>query len=339
MFNANKWENGLGAGTAVGVLPTPKLRWNMFGGTLGGPVIKNKLFFFGDYQGGRLDHPSSSTTISVLTPAETTGNFSALSTQLYNPCAPGTGGTSGVACNILPPASRTPFGGNIIPSNMLDPAFTALVTNPLYPTGVATPGSVFGLATNVQAQQFNSDQGDIKIDFKPRDKDNLFARFSKGDQYDPTSNSVALFANTVNEAYLLNGAVNWTHAFAPNLLNEVRFGKNNVRLTTGLATFNSAVGQLGNTVGIANGNPGSLDGLPSLSFGGGSGTNPNAGTLATLGSNEVVQRFNTTVTQFDDVLIYTHGHHTIKAGYQMNRYNLNVFYSGNGGELGLLAPA
>jgi hypothetical protein len=48
-----------------------------------------------------------------------------------------------------------------------------------------------------------------------------------------------------------------------------------------------------------------------------------------------VQRFNTTVTQFDDVVIYTHGRHTIKGGFQVNRYNLNVFYSGNGGELGL----
>jgi outer membrane receptor protein involved in Fe transport len=41
------------------------------------------------------------------------------------------------------------------------------------------------------------------------------------------------------------------------------------------------------------------------------------------------------VTQFDDVLIYTHGRHTIKTGFQMNRYNINVFYSGNGGELGV----
>ncbi len=54
IFNANKWENGLKAGTPGGVLPTPKLRWNMFGGTFGGPIIKNKLFFFADYQGGRL---------------------------------------------------------------------------------------------------------------------------------------------------------------------------------------------------------------------------------------------------------------------------------------------
>ena len=97
IFNANQWENGLTSGTPTGVLPTPKLRWNMFGGTFGGPIIKNKLFFFADYQGGRLDHPASSSTITVLTPAEIGGRLSAASraTQLYNPCAAGTGGTSG----------------------------------------------------------------------------------------------------------------------------------------------------------------------------------------------------------------------------------------------------
>lgn len=353
IFNANKWENGLGAGTATGVLPTPKLRWNMFGGTFGGPIIKNKVFFFADYQGGRLDHPSSSQAINVLTGPETTGNFGTLCqsgftggicndrdtngniiNQLYNPCSSG-GGTSGQPCNIVAPGSRAAFPGNVIPTNMLDPAFTALVTSPLYPKAVTTLSNGFGQAVNVQSQQFNSDQGDIKVDFKPSDKDSLFARFSKGNQFDPTNNSVVLFPNTINQAFLLNGAVDWSHSFSSNLINEARFGKNNVRLATGLTTFDKSVGQLGNQIGITDGNPNSLLGLPSLSFGGGSGTNPNAGTLNTLGSSDVVQRFNTTVTQFDDVLIYTHGRHTIKAGYQMNRYNLNVFYSGNGGELGL----
>ena len=41
------------------------------------------------------------------------------------------------------------------------------------------------------------------------------------------------------------------------------------------------------------------------------------------------------MTQFDDVLIYTHGRHVIKSGFQTNRYNINVFYTGNGGELGV----
>jgi hypothetical protein len=57
-FNANKWENSEFVSGVTGGLPTPKLRWNIFGGTLGGPIIKNKLFFFGDYQGTRRDAPA-----------------------------------------------------------------------------------------------------------------------------------------------------------------------------------------------------------------------------------------------------------------------------------------
>jgi hypothetical protein len=338
IFNANKWENGLGKGTDTGILPTPKLRWNMFGGTIGGPIIKNKLFFFGDYQGGRLDFPATTGTMTVLTADEINGNFGALlpAVQLYNPCAAGTGGTSGTPCSILAPAARQPFPNNVIPANMLDPVFTALVTNPLYPQAVASLSNGFGQALNTTARQVNSDQGDVKIDFIPSEKDRFYGRYSKGDQYDPASNSVAILGNTVNEAYIQSGAVNWTHTFTPNFLNEVRVGLNWIKLPHGITSFDNSVGQLANTIGIENGNPGGLAGLPLLAFGGGAGTNPNAGVVQSLGSAGVTEKFSTTVEQFDDNLIYTRGRHAIKAGYQMNKYKINSFYSGNGGELGLL---
>jgi hypothetical protein len=333
VFNANQWENGL---PTKGPLPTPKLRWNMFGGTVGGPIIKNKLFFFGDYQGGRLDFPSSSNTITVLTPDEIAGNFSDLSTPLYNPCAVGTGGTSGVTCSILAPGSRPAFTGNMIPAANLDPAFTALVTNSLYPKSVATLTNGFGQAVNTTAKQFNSNQGDIKVDYNASAKDHIFARYSKGNQKDPATNSVALLGSTVNEAFLQNGALNWTHAFSSNLLNEARFGKNYIKLPHGLTTFDSSVGALANTIGITDGNPTGIDGLPLFGFSGGSVTNIKQGTLTNLGAASITEKFSSTVTSFDDVLIYTHGRHIIKTGFQTNRYNMNVFYSGNGGELGVL---
>ena len=99
VLNANSWSNNFNRRD----LPKAKLRWNMFGGTLGGPVIKNKLFFFVDYQGQRFDTPTSAATATVLTAAERSGNFGALcpagfnaagvctstsggNIQLYNPC-------------------------------------------------------------------------------------------------------------------------------------------------------------------------------------------------------------------------------------------------------------
>lgn len=332
MFNANKWENSPFVTNTAAGNPTPKLRWNMFGGTFGGPIIKNKLFFFADYQGGRLDHPSTAGSITVLTKDEIGGNFSALSQQLYDPCAPGTGGTSSTVCSILLPNVRPKFNGNIIPSTNLDPAFTALVTNPLYPVATATLSNGFGHAVNTTYEQYNTDQGDIKVDYNVSARDHINGRFSKGDQNDPTVNSVALLGDTVNQAYLLNGSVNWTHSFSPNLLNEARFGKNYVKLPHGLTSF--SIGSLGNTIGILDGNPAGVSGLPEFSFGGGTITNINTGTLSNLGAASTVEKFSSTISDFDDVLIFTHGKHVIKTGFQLNRYNINVFYSGNGGELG-----
>jgi hypothetical protein len=314
------------------------LRWNMFGGTLGGPIIKNKLFFFADYQGSRLDHPSSGHTIQVLTQDETAGNFSALlhlatPIQLYNPCAAGTGGTSGVSCSIVAPAARAAFAGDIIPPANLDPAFTALVTNSLYPKVPTGTSNGFANFTNTTYQQYNTDQGDIKVDYNASDRDHINAHFTKSNQFDPAVNSFALLGDTVNEAYILNGSANWSHTFKPTLLNEVRFGKNYVKLPHGLTTF--SIGSLGNTIGIANGNPGGVNGLPELSFGGGSVTNIVPGTLNSLGAASVTEKFSSTVSTLEDVLIYTHGRHVLKTGFQLNRYNINVFYSGNGGELGV----
>src|SRR5437899_1086877 len=104
VLNAKSWSNYFNN------LPKDNISWNMFGGTLGGPIFKNKLFFFADYQGQRFDHPSSTGPITVFTTAERGGNFSQLLTQkgiqLYNPCQ-GTSGQNGTACVAATP--RTAF--------------------------------------------------------------------------------------------------------------------------------------------------------------------------------------------------------------------------------------
>jgi hypothetical protein len=334
-FNANKWENSPYVSGIPGGLPTPKLRWNIFGGTFGGPIIKNKLFFFGDYQGVRRDLPASSSQISVLTADEIGGNFGALPTQLYNPCAAGTGGTSGTACNILAPSARAAFAGNIISPANLDPAFTALVTSPLYPQAVTTLSNGFGAAVNTTNQRFNTDQGDIKVDYIISNRDHINARYSKADEFDPGFNSQPLLGNSLSEAWLNNGTVNWTHSFSNNLLNEVRFGKNGIKLIAPTITFDPSVGNLATKIGILDGNPAGIAGLPEFGFDGGTASSVGQqGALTLLGSIVNPQHFSSTVTQFDESLIYTRGRHAIKAGFQLQRYNLNVFYPGNAGELG-----
>ncbi|MFZ0816933.1 MAG: carboxypeptidase-like regulatory domain-containing protein, partial [Candidatus Sulfotelmatobacter sp.] len=80
-LNANSWQNGfLGIPDGISEIPKAQMRWNLFGGTVGGPIVKNKLFFFADYQGARFDHPPAESFITVLTAAERNGDFSALLT-------------------------------------------------------------------------------------------------------------------------------------------------------------------------------------------------------------------------------------------------------------------
>src|SRR5215469_10885754 len=352
IFNANQWENGLGKGDPkVGVLPTPKLRWNMFGGTIGGPIIKNKLFFFGDYQGGRLDHPASTQNVAVLTAGEIAGNFASLCTsgftggicndrdknnkisnQLYNPCAPGTG-ISGAPCQIT--GTPVPFAGNIIPSSMLNPAFTKLVTSSLYPQVSSAVSNGFGLASNVVGQQYNSDQYDIKVDFNMSDKDRFSGRYSHGKQNDPNTNSFLLLGDQIAVAHLKNSLASWTHTFSPSLLNEARVGFNWVSFVNNNYTFANSVGTLAAGLGI---NGVGSKGLPLLAFSqGGTITQPGCGTLQCIGQAIPLENFASTVIQFDDNVVYIRGRHVIKTGFQLNKYRINVFYAGNGGELGLLS--
>jgi hypothetical protein len=337
-FNANTWRNGNGVGTPTGVLPKPKLRWNMFGGTLGGPIVKNKLFFFADYQGGRLDYPPSGATVETLTPAEISGNFGALlnldtPVQLFNPCAAGTGIVGGPACQLVPPASRVPFAGNVIPTNMLNPAFTKLVTSGDYPQNATPDSNGFGTAPNDFGQQFNSDQGDIKVDYNITGNDRMFGRYSQGYQHDPRANSFGLLGSTANVAHLKNGVLDWSHTFSPSLLNDARFGMNWVSFSDGSYTFPSSVTALAGQLGIAGV---TSAGLNLFGFGGGTVTNPGLGTLTSLGNNEAIENFASTAIQFNDNIVYSHGKHVIKAGFQLNKYRINVFYAGNGGALGMI---
>src|SRR5437899_2360153 len=81
VLNANSWSNRI---HQPDPLPKEKVRWNMFGATFGGPILKNKLFFFADYQGQRFNVPSSATANTVFTAAERAGDFGALCETAFN---------------------------------------------------------------------------------------------------------------------------------------------------------------------------------------------------------------------------------------------------------------
>src|SRR5213080_3317150 len=140
VLNSNSWSNRI---HQPDPLPKEKVRWNMFGATFGGPILKNKLFFFADYQGQRFNVPSSSSANTVFTDLERTGDFGALcsagfdgsgnclgSGQLYNPCA---SFTAPCTPSSAPAGTRSPFPFNRIPALMISPVAANLFASSLYP--------------------------------------------------------------------------------------------------------------------------------------------------------------------------------------------------------------
>jgi hypothetical protein len=309
-LNANQWENKFdGPGNE---LAREAVRWNMFGGTIGGPIIKDRLFFFADYQGQRFDHPTTSSFITVFTNNERAGDFSQLTTQLKNP------------------VTGVPYVQNQIPISQINPVAAALFASKFYPTPIN--GNLTNNAVNQTNQAYNADQGDAKVDWNITQRDRFSARYSQEYQNDPLSNSLAILANTATHAPVHNVVGSWTHTFTPNILNEARVGASWIGITTD-TSFVPSIGDLGTELGIAGANTVG-PGLLLLGFGGGTAPAPGNGTLTNVGNSVVNQNFNDTVIQFDDGVTITRGKHVFKTGFQMWRYRLDTFYSGNSGEYG-----
>ncbi len=302
VLNANTWSNNFTDA------PRAALRWNEFGGTLGGRIIKDKLFFFVDYQGQRFDTPTSIGATSVLTAAERQGNFSALlpTTQLYDPL------------NVVN-GQRQPFPGNIIPASRLNPVAQAIVNSSEYPQ--ATGSGLINNYLYASHSAINGDQGDVRIDYTMSDKDRLMARYSQSMIENPSTNNMPLFYNSFANYPTHNGVLDWVRTVSPTIVNDARFGVNYVFINNGAA--GNGLADFPSTVGLP-GIPSSI--LPAMVFSGGD--------AATVGNSDGVQLFADTVIQYEDTLHWSHGSHNLHFGFQGWRQRIDTFYSGNNGEAG-----
>lgn len=188
---------------------------NQFGGTLGGPIIKNKLFFFGYYDGYRQTQAANNFSI-LPTTAELSGDFSALlpNTVIYDP-----------ATYNSATGHSQPFAGNIIPANRLNQGILSVLK-----AYVPTPTSNVPNANNfvnTASSTNNQDQYSVRVDYSIGSKDSLFARWSVNENTNtgpgqlPSNPFVSGFNGN-------NSGGSWVHTFSPTLVMQITAGYNSV---------------------------------------------------------------------------------------------------------------
>ena len=211
-------------------LPKPKYNQNQFGGNLGGPILKNRLFWFFDYEGTRIKQ-GVLRTATVPLANERIGDFSPATAAaagvtyptIYDPltCQPAFSGSN---CQA--------FANNMVPSGRLDPTMQQLMA--LFPlpntTTAGSPPNLNNFIRNALLTDFENNY-DGRVDWTPSTADTVFARYNYsnrnrdipgylGGLADGTSTSA--WGNQILKAH--SAVLGWTHILSQSTVNEFRFG-------------------------------------------------------------------------------------------------------------------
>jgi hypothetical protein len=198
--------------------------YNYFGGTFGGPIRKNKTFFFGDYL--RIeDHSANNDRLTVPTAAERTGDLSVSTTAIYDP-------TTG---NPATGAGRTAFAGNQIPADKINPISKKILSVIPLPN---LPGLTQNYFVNSPFSR-KTDQFDVKVDHNQTEKDRISVRYSYSRPVTTDASVYGIYGGPRGvggngfEGTGIQGthsaAINYDHIFSPTLITEVRTGVNRYR--------------------------------------------------------------------------------------------------------------
>ena len=305
----------------AGVPRTP-FHQNQFGGTIGGPIKHDKVFFFGDYQGQRQSIQSGSSISSVPTAAMVTGDFTGQSALIFDPATRhiGPGGT------VIATSFQAETGVNKIPAsyiNKTSAAILALVPRPNYGASGAVASNYFFAPKNFT----NFDQADGRVDATLTQKNHLIGTYSFSNSNNP---AIGVFPSwigggTAGISHNDQASIADVHIFSPSLVNEARVGYlYNNSTQTGVGTQGAATAT---SIGLAM-FPVSPQGFPSISMNYSGATNGTA-EFTTFGGGS--PEFNTLQTQqLADNMSWTHGRHTVKWGADARKSLFEVLLDGLG---------
>ncbi len=252
--DANNWFNNEGG------VPIPPVHRNNYGGTIGGPIIKDKTFFFFDWDGTRASNLGTYQA-GVPSAAERTGNFgelcganggtfnaaglcSTIAGQLYDPYtgtfqtpangAAGAYRSAYIPFNNLatytspgnPNLNGTPYQLPHVPGNLIDPVAQKLMN--LFPAPNIAGGSIYDNWIGSGANRSSGDQFDIRIDHRFNERNLITLKYSQGWGNNTPYNCFKNFSDPCgsgpNQSSAHLFAINDTHTFSPTLLLVSTFG-------------------------------------------------------------------------------------------------------------------
>ena len=300
VLNANTYLNN-----AKGIA-RPNNHLNQFGGNVGGPIIKNKLFFFADYSGFR-KRLSGTAQENYPTQAERNGDFGALCTT-FNTSGVCTKGTQ-----LYNPWTGKPFANNQIPSSMFAPQAVTLLKYLPLPTDAASPGlpsEVNNYFESIPVEQ-NVNGLDVRVDYNVRQGDQLFGSYSQhlGTPWNSFANWPSTFGQLRYGYKNYTASLNETHVFNATTINDFRVG------WADYATKFSGLNQDFNPKDLFPQMPDTLfRGLPQINLTG----YGNGGILMhDYGSGAFTPRWD---WEFTDNFTHTVGKHTLQAGFDETGY-------------------
>jgi hypothetical protein len=284
----------------------PEYRRNQFGGTLGGPVVKDHTFFFADYQGQR-QTVARTVTSTVPTLLQRQGIFTeAIAGRvpvIYDP-------TTTVG------STRSPFAGNAIPANRLDAVAQSLLQRYPRPTAAGTANNFSRTIGEVDDQ----DQWDVRIDHKFSPHDQAFGRLTYfRDGFVPVTplpEGSGVTAGTLGpqDTTAWSFASNYQHTFSATMLNEIRIGDTRRHVDRTAAHLASSAGSAIGIPGIPS-NAQFPNTLPTFLVAGYQqlGSPPNTASVFSTGVSEVADSFT-----------WLKGRHTLKMGLDFRWERLDV---------------
>ncbi len=283
---------------------------NEFGFTIGGPVKKNRIFFFGAYDGYRFRRETDFRFVSVPTLKQRAGDFSELPVAIYDPLT--TNCPGGRNC------TRQPFPGNLIPANRLSPIskfFQEPMPNPTHP----------GIASNYLANLpigVNNDNTNVKVDINATDAHRLSVLFTRGRRGqsgpyrgNPPPLPLPYTVTRVVDEVPTVGQLRHTWVLSASLLNQLSFGASRLYVPITNPTVDGRWAEKAGLKGLPPGDA-SLS-FPEVAF---SGPNAPQGWRGT-DARPFLDALNNFTLQ--DNLQWVKGSHSVKAGFQHQRLQDN----------------